>query len=68
VSETPLYPDITVRLSGKNGNAMSIIGAVRRALRRGQVPVAEINDFSAEAMAGDYDHVLRTCMRWVSVS
>ena len=28
----------------------------------------EIAAFTAEAMSGDYDHVLQTVMRWVDVS
>lgn len=63
---TPKY-DITVQLLGTDGNAMMMIGAVRKALRRAGVPAEELNAFSAEARAGDYDHVLQTCMAWVEV-
>lgn len=61
------YPEIDVQLSGRNGNAFVIIGAVRQALRQGGVSAAEIEEFSEEATSGDYDGVLQTCMRWVSV-
>ena len=61
----PKYPDIEVQLSGEDGRAM-IVGRVRRALRRNDVANDEINAFTEEAMSGDYDHVLQTCMRWVS--
>jgi hypothetical protein len=61
------YPDIDVQLSGEDGNAMSIIARVRKALRRADVPDEEINKFSEEAMSGDYDNVLQTAMRWVNV-
>jgi hypothetical protein len=61
------YPDITVRLSGQDGNPAFIIGRVMRILRRGGVPEAKISEFVAEAKSGDYDHVLQTVMRWVDV-
>jgi len=64
----PKYPDIEVTLTGHDGNAMSIIGTVRSVLRAGGVPAAEITAFSNEAMGGDYDNVLATAMRWVTVS
>jgi hypothetical protein len=61
------YPDIEVQLSGEDGNAMMIIGRVRKALHRAKVPRAEIDAFTIEAMRGDYDNVIATAMRWVSV-
>ena len=61
------YPDVTVHLLGENGNAFAILGAVRSALRRAKVDGAEIEAFMTEATDGDYDHLLRTCMRWVNV-
>jgi hypothetical protein len=62
------YPEIEVQLSGEDGNAFMLIGLVSRSLRRAGVSSSEIEVFSNEAMSGDYDNVLRTCMRWVSVS
>lgn len=65
--ETPLYPDVEVQLSGRDGNAFAILGAVKRALKEsGHGDVAD--DFIAEATAGDYDHLLRTAMKYVEVS
>jgi hypothetical protein len=61
------YPEITAELTGKDGNAFMIIGLVTRALRKGKVPDAEIKQFQNEATAGDYDHLLRTCTKWVNV-
>jgi len=66
-NETPKYPDITVQLSGEDGNAFFIISRVMRALRRAKVADVQTEEFRKEAMAGDYDHVLQTCMRWVVV-
>lgn len=64
----PYYPDVEVELTDGDGNAMSIMGSVRRGLRRAGVAQSEIDTFTAEAMSGDYDNVLVTAMRWVDVS
>lgn len=58
--------NIVVNLSDCDGNAYAIIGRVRNALRRaGKVELVE--EFATEAMSGDYDHVLQTCMQYVEV-
>lgn len=64
----PRYPDVHVQLSGEDGNAFFIIGRVRKALRSAGVDSAECDEFSNEAMSGDYDNVLQTCMRWFSTA
>jgi hypothetical protein len=61
------YPNIEVELIGENGNAFYVVGKVQKALRRAGVPAEEITEFANEAMSGDYDHLLQTCMRWVEV-
>lgn len=61
------YPEVKVRLSGQNGNAFFILGRVSSEMKKAGVPAKEIDDFSKEATAGDYDHLLRTTMRWVDV-
>ena len=62
------YPNIKVQLSGEDGNAFFIIGRVRAALKKGDVPYSRIDEFTNEAMDGDYNHVLQTCIKWVNVS
>lgn len=62
------YPELEVQLTGIDGNAFSIIGTVTQALRRHGVSREEINEFRDEAMSGDYNNVLQTCMRWVDVN
>ena len=58
--------DIKVALIGEDGNALSIIGRVAKALRRaGKNTMAE--DFQREAMSGDYDHLLQTVQEYVEV-
>lgn len=64
---TVKYPHVHVHLSGTDSNAFSIMGAVTRDLRRASVPPDEVAAFREEAMSGDYDALLRTCMRWVTV-
>lgn len=61
------YPNIEVQLTGNDGNAFAIIGSVRRALVQEKVDSSEVTKFLEEAMSGDYDHLLQTCMKWVVV-
>jgi hypothetical protein len=63
-----VHPEICVRLTGTDGNAYAVLGKVSQALTRASVPQEEIEAFRAEAMSGDYDHLLQTAMRWVTVS
>ncbi len=61
-----LAPDVTVQLTGEDGNAFSIIGRVRKALKRaGYTDLA--TKFLEETTSGDYDHLLQTCMKYVNV-
>lgn len=59
--------DISVKLIGENGNAFNIIGKVRKEMKRNGVPNDEIDLFINEAMSGDYNNLLRTCMKHVNV-
>lgn len=61
------YPEIKVKLVGTDGNAFAILGKVKKALRRGDVPAEDREAFLKEAMGGNYDHLLQTCMKWVTV-
>lgn len=62
------HPEVGVKLTENDGNAFFIIGAVRRELKRAGVPTAEVEEFTTDATSGDYNHVLQTCFRWVTVS
>jgi hypothetical protein len=64
----PRYPDVKVRLSGSDGNAFAVLGRCRTQARRAGVGADEIQAFFTEAMAGDYNALLQTCMRWFDVS
>lgn len=57
-----------VKLTGTDGNAFALIGRCARVLRKAGFSNAEIDRFQKECMSGDYDHLLRTCMRWCDVS
>ena len=58
--------DVVVQLEGEDGNAFSIIGRVRKALKRGG-HADLVKAFTEEAMSGDYDHLLQTAMEYVEV-
>jgi len=59
--------DIDVQLTGKDGNAFIVLGAVLSALKKAGATAREMSEFQDEAMKGDYDNLLQTCMRWVNV-
>lgn len=63
----PKFPDIEVELVGKSANGFVIVGTVRQALRRAEVPDHLVESFTAEATSGDYQHLLATVVDWVSV-
>lgn len=63
----PKYPKIKLKLTGQNGNAFNIIGLGQCALKKAKVDEAEIVQFRKECMAGDYDNLLQTCMKWMEV-
>ena len=63
----PKFPDVTVTLVGSDGNAFSVLGRVQKALRRGGATQEDLDEFMAEATAGDYDALLGTVTRWVEV-
>lgn len=63
------YPDVSVRLSGEDGNIFFISGRVQRALRDAGVSNDDIEDFATLLQAQpSYDHALRLVMRTVKTS
>ena len=62
------YPDVTVQLTGMDGNAWGILGRVSKALRAAGVEQKYIEEYNEQAMSGDYDNLLRTTMEWVEVA
>lgn len=64
----PTYPDVTVQLTGRDGNAFAIIGAVAGALRR-EVSAEASAKFSHEAMdQQSYDDLLQLAASTVNVA
>ena len=63
--EDTKYPDIRVQLTGNDGNAMSIMARVTKAMRRAGVPKEKRDEFIEEATSGDYNDLLATAMRWI---
>ena len=66
MSTEPRFPEVVVRLVGEDGNAFAILGRVRRALKNAGHQEAA-NEYMEEATSGDYNHLLRTTMQWVTV-
>jgi len=73
---TTKYPEIEVEISGQNGNAFVIIGLVKKALEKGLAErnmhpreiQAECDKFYVEATSGNYNKLLQTCIKWVTIS
>lgn len=61
------HPEIRVSLVGEDGNAFAVLGRVQKALRDDGCEPEEVRRFVDEATAGDYDALLATVMRWVTV-
>lgn len=64
----PKYQNISVQLTGQDGNAFAIMAKVSSALRKESISENEIEQYLAESMSGDYDALLRTAMSWVNVT
>ncbi len=63
----PKHPEITVTLTGHDGNAFAVLGRCREAAAEAGLTDDEIAAFMDEAMADDYDHLLQTAMRWFEI-
>lgn len=57
-----------LKLVGRDGNAFSILWAADQALKKNGFSSEDREKFKEEAMSGDYDNLLRTCMKWFEVS
>ena len=61
------FPEIIVNLTGGDGNAFAILGKVQEAMKLHNIDKEIRGEFAEEAISGDYDHLLRTAMRWVTI-
>ena len=59
--------DIDVQLTGTDGNAFALMGKVSKGILEAGGSKTDVVAFQDEAMSGDYNHLLRTCMAWVNV-
>ena len=57
----------TVILIGEDGNAFSIMGSVKKALRQAGADQEYIDRYLNAATSGDYDHLLVVSMEYVDV-
>ena len=57
----------TVKLVGEDGNAFSIMGRVKKALRRAGADKEYVDKYLKEATSVDYDHLLAVSMEYVNV-
>ena len=63
--ETPTTPPLA--LIGTDGNAYSILGRAQRVARQCGWSQETVEAVMDEATSGDYDHLLRTMMRYFDV-
>jgi hypothetical protein len=58
--------NITVKLTGNDGNAFAILGSVSNALKKNGYPEMA-KEFMKEATTSDYDHLIETVIDYVEV-
>jgi hypothetical protein len=51
-----------IELVGLDGNAFGVLGAMARGLKDAGNSKAVVDSYRQQAMAGDYDHLLRVTM------
>lgn len=56
-----------VELSGNDGNAFAVMGACFKAAKKAGWTPEQVEQVRAEMMAGDYDHLLQTAMKFFDV-
>ena len=61
------YPQVKVKLVGEDGNAFSILGRVVSAMNEAGLSHDKTEEFIKEATSGDYDNLLQTVMKYVTV-
>ena len=57
----------TVRLLGEDGNAFSILGRVRVALKRVGNERRVLDAYTTQATSGDYDYLLAVTLRFIEL-
>ncbi len=57
----------TVKLIGQDGNAFSVMGNVKRALKRAGADREYLDQYLKQAISGDYNHLLTVSMKYVNI-
>ena len=57
----------TVKLIGQDGNAFSVMGLVKKALKHAGADKEYIDKYLNAAKSGDYDYLLAVSMEYVNV-
>ena len=57
-----------LKIIGKDGNALNILGMARNAARKAGWTKDQIDEYTEEAMNGDYNHLLATTMEYFEVT
>jgi hypothetical protein len=61
-------PKYDVTVVPFDGNAFSIMGAVKTGMQKGGASKDEINAYMKDAMSGDYDHLLQVSLAMVNIA
>lgn len=56
-----------LQLVGQDGNCFNLLGLAKKAAREADWPGEKWLAFFEEAISGDYDHLLQTCMEYFDV-
>jgi len=58
---------LELELSRQDGNVFSILSRATKVAKQAGWSKEEIEKFQKEAMSGNYDHALQTCMKYFDV-
>ena len=62
------FPEVHVKLTGTDGNAFAVMGAVIKAMKRAGCSADDVSEYQSDAMSGDYNHLLQVSMLTVEVN
>ena len=57
----------TVQIKGLDGNAFSVMGTVKQALKRAGADKEYFDQYTNDATMGDYNHLLSVSMAYVDI-
>ena len=61
-------PKYDVTVVPFDGNAFSVMGAVKAGMQKAGAPKSEIDAYLKDAMSGDYDHLLQVSLAMVNIA